>query len=136
MKRRGFTLIEVVVSLALLGIGLLVIIELFSGGLRLGRVSEEYTKAAHYGRMKLDELSLKPAIEEGVEEGEFNEDYRWRIETKRVNLLPFEGETDFKPPVELFQVKIDVFWRSGLKERSVRLESYRTIPLKADEKKS
>ncbi len=136
MNKRGFTLIEVVVSLALLGIGLMVIIELFSGGLRLGRVSEEFTQATHYGRMKLDELALKPPLEEGVEEGEIDQTYRWRIETKRVDLLPFERDTDFQPPVELFHVKVDILWKSGLKERSIFLESYRTIPSKTDEKKS
>jgi len=136
MERKGFTLIEVVVGLAILGVGLMVIIELFAGGLRLGRVSEEYTKAVNYSRMKLEELALKPPAEEGVEEGEFNETYRWKIETKRIDLLPFERDTDFKPPVELFHVKVDVIWKSGLKERSVGLESYRTIKLKSDEKKS
>ncbi|MDP2971632.1 MAG: prepilin-type N-terminal cleavage/methylation domain-containing protein [Deltaproteobacteria bacterium] len=136
MERKGFTLIEVVVGLAILGVGLMVIIELFAGGLRLGRVSEEYTKAVSYGRMKLEELTLKPPTEEGLEEGEFNETYRWKIETKRIDLLPFERDTDFKPPVEFFHVKIDVIWKSGLKERSVGLESYRTIRLKSDEKKS
>jgi general secretion pathway protein I len=134
--KNGFTLIEVVVGLAILGVGLMVIIELFAGGLRLGRVSEEYTKAVNYSRMKLEELALKPPAEEGVEEGEFNETYRWKIETKRIDLLPFERDTDFKPPVEFFHVKIDVIWKSGLKERSVGLESYRTIKLKSDEKKS
>ena len=134
--KNGFTLLEVVVALAILGVGLMVIIELFAGGLRLGRVSEEYTKAVNYSRMKLEELALKPPAEEGVEEGEFNETYRWKIETKRIDLLPFERGTDFKPPVELFHVKVDVIWKSGLKERSVGLESYRTIRLKSDEKKS
>lgn len=136
MKKKGFTLIEVVVGLAILGVGLMVIIELFAGGLRLGRVSEEYTKAVSYGRMKLEELTLKPPTEEGLEEGEFNETYRWKIETKRIDLLPFERDTDFRPPVELFHVKVDVIWKSGLRERSVGLESYRTIKLKSDEKKS
>jgi len=134
--KNGFTLLEVVVALAILGVGLMVIIELFAGGLRLGRVSEEYTKAVNYSRMKLEELALKPPAEEGVEEGEFNETYRWKIETKRIDLLPFERDTDFKPPVEFFHVKINVIWKSGLKERSVGLESYRTIKLKSDEKKS
>jgi len=55
---------------------------------------------------------------------------------KRIDLLPFERDTDFKPPVEFFHVKIDVIWKSGLKERSVGLETYRTIKLESDEKKS
>jgi prepilin-type N-terminal cleavage/methylation domain-containing protein len=47
---QGFTLIEVVVALTVLGVGLIVIIELFSGGLRLGRMAEEYTQAVSYAR--------------------------------------------------------------------------------------
>lgn len=49
-SRAGFTLIEVVVALAILSVGLTVIIELFAGGLRLARTSEEYTKAVKIGR--------------------------------------------------------------------------------------
>lgn len=135
MVRKGFTLIEVVVGLAILGMGLMVIIELFSGGLRVGRVSEEYTKAVNYGRGKLEELTLKPPVDEGVEEGKFNENYRWRVETKRMELLPFERDLNFKPPVECFHIKVNVIWKSGLEERSIGLESYRTIKLETEEKR-
>jgi general secretion pathway protein I len=123
---RGFTLIEVVVAMAILGIGLVVIIELFGGGLRLGRTSEEYTRAVGYARMKLEEVSLTQSLEEGVQEGEFNRDFRWQVEVKKVNLLPPTGlETDYRPPVELYQVRIQVIWNSGLRERTTGLESYR-----------
>ncbi|NWG02305.1 MAG: prepilin-type N-terminal cleavage/methylation domain-containing protein, partial [Syntrophaceae bacterium] len=52
MKAKGFTLIEVLLAVLILGIGLTLIIELFSGGLRLARTSEEYTRAVNYARMK------------------------------------------------------------------------------------
>jgi hypothetical protein len=47
-----------------------------------------------------------------------------------------ENKPDFKPPVQFFQVQIDVIWKSGAKDRSTRIESYRTIKPKDDEKKS
>jgi len=50
------------VALAILGIGLTVIIELFSGGLRLGMTSEEYTKAVNYARVKMEEVLSKQKI--------------------------------------------------------------------------
>jgi general secretion pathway protein I len=87
MRHRGFTLIEVVVAMALLAVGLTVIIELFSGGLRLGRTSMEYTKAVNYGRMKMEEIVVKQTMEEGSEEGKFDETFRWQIETKKVDRL-------------------------------------------------
>ncbi len=125
---------EVVVAMAILGIGLTVIIELFSGGLRLLRTSAEYTKAVNYARLKMEEMAVKPTLVEGSDEGEFDETYRWQVDVKRVDLLPEKNETDFTPPVELFQVKVHVLWKSGIKERSTVLETYRTIKLEEGQK--
>jgi general secretion pathway protein I len=137
MKREtGFTLIEVVVAMAILGIGITMMIELFSGSLRLVRTSGEYTKAVNYARVKMEEMTLKPTTNEGIEEGEFDKTYRWQVDVKRMDLLSATIETDYKPPVQLFQVKVHVVWKSGTKERSTVLETYRTIKLEEEEKKS
>jgi general secretion pathway protein I len=132
----GFTLIEVVVAMAILGVALTVIIELFSGGLRLARTSAEYTKAINYARIKMEEIAVKQTMEEGIQEGEFDHTFRWQVETKKMDVLPIEKGVDFRPPTELFQVKVNVLWKSGSKERSTRLETYRTIKLEDEEKKS
>jgi len=132
----GFTLMEVVVALAILGVGLTVIIELFAGGLRLARASVEYTKAVSYGRTKLAEMALKETIEEGSEEGEFDETYRWQVGVRKVDVLYFEQTTDYKPPAELYQIQVNIIWKSGFKERSTRIETYKTVQLKDEEKKS
>jgi general secretion pathway protein I len=129
----GFTLLEVVVAMAILGIGLTVILELFSGGLRLARTSVEYTQAVNYARMKMEEMRVKQTIEEGSEEGELDGTFRWQVETKRVDILPAQTGTDYKPPVDLFRVKVNVLWKSGTKERSTSLETYRVIKLQQEE---
>jgi general secretion pathway protein I len=132
----GFTLVEVVVALAILGVGLIVIIQLFSGGLRLGSASVEQTKAVRYARMKMEEIALKTAIEEGTEEGKFDETFRWQVDVKKVDLLGIDKSIAFEPPAEFFHVRIDVVWKSGLKERSTFIESYKTVIPRGDEKKS
>jgi general secretion pathway protein I len=135
-RNRGFTLIEVVVALAILGVGLTVIIELFSGGLRLARTSMEYTKAVNYARTKMEEFAVKPTIEEGTGEGESEDKvFRWQVAVKKVDLLSIDKSMDYKPPVELFQFKINVFWKSGSKERSTSLESLKVIKPGEDERK-
>jgi general secretion pathway protein I len=133
---KGFTLIEIIVALAILGIALTVIIELFSGGLRLGRFSKEYTNAVNYARMKMEEIESQENIEEGIVEGEFDPIFHWRVGMKKVDILPAEKSADFKPPVELFQIRVDVLWKSGSHERSASIESYRTIKGRDHEKKS
>ncbi len=137
MKRAtGFTLIEVVVAMAILGVGITLVIELLSGSLRLLRTSGEYTRAVNWGHVKMEEMLVKPVLNEGTEEGEFDQTYRWQVEVKRVDVLPARIETDFVPPVELYQVKIHVLWKSGTKERSTALETYRAMKLQEEEKKS
>ncbi len=133
---KGFTLIEVVVALAILGVGLTVIIELFSGGLRLARASMEYTMAVNYARTKMEEIAVKPVVEEGTEEGESNDKaFRWQVGVKKVDLLSIDKSVDYKPPIELFKVKIDIFWKSGSKERSMSIESLKAIKPEEGEKK-
>jgi len=133
---KGFTLLEVLVAVAILGVGLTIIIELLSGGLRLGRVSVEHTKAVNYARMKMEEIAVKQTMKEGSEEGEFDDTFRWQVVVKKMDLLPIENRPDFKPPANFFQIKVDVLWKSGSKERSTRMESYKTVKPEDDEKKS
>jgi general secretion pathway protein I len=129
LSTTGFTLIETVVALAILGIGLTVIIELFSGGLRLGRTSEEYTRAMGYARVKMEEITSKRNIQEGTDMGDFDKTFRWQVEVKKIDLLPAVKNLDLKdvkPPVDLFLVKVNILWTSGSKERSASLEMYKT----------
>jgi len=136
-ENSGFTLMEVVVAIAILGIGLTVIIELFSGGLRLGKVSEEYTRAVHYASLKLEEVAAQKTIEEGEEEGEFDTTFRWQVAVQKKDILLLDRGTEFKPPADFYHVRIRVFWMSGTKERSASLETYKTLKTsEADEKKS
>jgi general secretion pathway protein I len=133
IRNQGFTLIEVVVALAIMGIGLTVIIELFSGGLRLARVSEEYSKAVNYGRSKMEEVMIQPALVEGIEEGEFDDTYRWEVGIEKVEVLPVQENRDFEPPVDLFQIKIRVLWNSGSKTRSMTVESYKVHKIEEEQ---
>jgi general secretion pathway protein I len=134
-RDRGFTLIEVVVALAILGVGLIVIIELFSGGLRLARTSGEYTQAIGYARLKMEDLALARQVTEGIEEGEFDKNFRWQLEVKKVDVLPLEEAADFKLPIELYRIKMNVFWKSGSQERSAVIELLKVMKLPDHEAK-
>jgi len=134
--RNGFTLIEVVIAVAILGIGLTVIMELFSGGLRLARVSEEYTKAMNFASLKMEEIATQKTIEEGQAEGEFDKTFRWQVGVEKVDILPGDKGTEFKPPANLYHIRLLVLWKSGSKERSASLETYKTVKSGIDEKKS
>jgi general secretion pathway protein I len=134
-RKQGFTLIEVVVALAILGIGLTVIIELFAGGLRSAKVSKEYSTALNYGRSKMEEVMIQSTLKEGTEEGEFDDTFHWQLGVEKVDILPVEMDKDFKPPVELFQVTLTVNWKSGSKTRATVVKSYKALKVEEEEKK-
>jgi len=136
-REEGFTLIEIVVAMAVLGISLVLVIELFSGGLRLGRAAEEYTLAGQFARQKMEEISLNREVVEGVEEGEFEgTPYRWQVEVKKMDLLPVTMETDYRPPLDLFQIQLQIIWKSGNKERSTRIETFKAVKPEPNETQS
>jgi hypothetical protein len=74
-------------------------------------------------------------VEEGTQEGESEDKtFRWQVGVKKVDLLSIDKSVDYKPPIELYQVKIDVFWKSGTKEKSTSVESLKTVKPEEDEK--
>ncbi len=122
----GFTLIEVMVTLAILGIALTVIIELFSAGLRLARKSEDYSRAVFYGRQLIEELCLQDEISEKEEAGEFEGGYTWKYQMKPVSVLIDEDDDrDFS--VKVYTVKVVVSWPSGGIEKNIDFETLKTV---------
>ena len=134
-NRKGFTLIEVLVSVVLLGIGLTVILELFSGGLRSARISEEYTRAVWYGRTKMEEMLITGDLPEGMTEGTFDHQYSWKAEVKKSNpSIVQEMETMTALPTDLYQIVVTVTWPSGTRQRSLEIESLRAFKGEPGEK--
>jgi general secretion pathway protein I len=127
----GFTLLEVVVALAILGLGLVAVIQIFSGGLRLARATEEYSQAVHLAQAKLEEWRMAESLSEGEEEGEFNPRYRWWVGIRKVEVLPMEKK-EIQAPVELYQIQLKVRWETGGTEKAATFESFRLMKYRED----
>ncbi|MFN3477450.1 MAG: prepilin-type N-terminal cleavage/methylation domain-containing protein [Candidatus Methylomirabilales bacterium] len=113
----GFTLLEVVVAIALLGIVLATALELLAVGLRSVKASGDSTQAVLLARRKLDELplqELKPGAFNGASDG-----YRWTAE-----IVPEEQDTE-DLPARLFTVRVKVFWAGRGGEKSLELVTLR-----------
>ena len=119
---------EVLVAIAILGIGLGVLLELFSGGLRSARVSEEYTKALWYGKSKMEEVLSAKDFAEGVTEDAFNSQFSWKCEIIKANpSVGQEATVNATLPVDLYKVMVKVTWPSGQGQRTLEMESLRAF---------
>ena len=85
----GFTLLEVMASVAILGVSIVVIIQLFSGGLRLTRAMEEHTGAVILAMEKMTETILSEDLKEGQSSGTAENGLGWTVE-----ITPYDADRD------------------------------------------
>lgn len=114
----GFTLLEVVVAMALFAAGIVAVYQLYSGALRLAAGSRDATASSIYARQRMEEALLAPDPVEGVERGTFGGRYRWEVAT---SIAPREEET----PYDEVRVRVTVSWSDGADERAVDLSATR-----------
>ena len=58
MSKKGFSLLEILIALAVMLVGIVGVMSLFPVGLRASKVAENYTLAAILAQQKIDEAKL------------------------------------------------------------------------------
>lgn len=115
----GFTLLEVVVALAILSLAVVTAIQLFAGSLRLLKAAGEQQVATLLADQKAREVE---APVEGRETGTAGE-FTWE-RTIRSTEVPVELITLGTSPYHLYAVTVQVRWG----KRSVEVATLRTAP--------
>ncbi len=118
----GFTLVETLTAMMILAISLTAILQIFSGGLRASRVSDEYTRAIFHAREKMDEFLLLDRMRDEELQGTFPDGYEW---TARIVRMETENNTDEAAdlPVDLFGIVVTVFWNVGDQEKQFEIST-------------
>lgn len=119
----GFTLLEVVVAMTIVGIGVVTLLEVFSVGLRLGARSSVQTEALAYGRQIMDGILARPKLEDGAEKGTYQERARWTLQVQTVR--DSSTALTLGANLELKEVALDVMVDDGGRQRRVELKTLR-----------
>lgn len=108
----GFTLLEVIVAFALLGLALTLLLGSLSGAVRQVRGAEEAGRAALHAQSLLAQVGVGTALLPGVSEGEWDGGrYRWRLQVS-----PYVDPGRPQPAMtipgapRLMQLQLDVRW--------------------------
>jgi type II secretion system protein I len=124
VNERGFTLLEVLVALVILGTAVVAAIQGFAGGLRLLKLSADHQDAMQLADQKLREMTTPV---EGREEG--SEDrFQWTRTVTKVPTPELEGSVRGRRWGS-FEIDVRVKWDD--ERREVQLASLRTVPLDA-----
>jgi prepilin-type N-terminal cleavage/methylation domain-containing protein len=116
---RGFTLLEVLVALTILGVAIVAFMQLSSQGLRLLHLSDDYQQAVTVA----DRIArATDVVEEGADAGQEGR-FQWE---RRVSLVavPQELAPDAGPQLRLYALSVAVRWGRG---RTLELASLRTV---------
>lgn len=84
----GFTLLEVLVALTILGLGVVTLLQIFSLGLRLGARSSVHTETMTEGARVMDEMLARKRLPAGSESGILGTDARWQVQVQTMRDSP------------------------------------------------
>ena len=116
-EENGFTLVEILVTLAILGAVLPALLHAFASAARTQGLSDNSTTALYLLKFRMAEIEMAGYPDVGEETGEFgnNTRYSWRSIVEDIESEEVEN---------VRQVQVTVTWQHRNRERSMSMNTY------------
>ena len=127
-RSRGFTLIEIAVAVAILGVGVVTLQQIYQGSLRLQDRASRHNRAVLHARATMDALLFERHLTDRTEEQTTREGFRTHVLIRHAT--PEEGgeadrEFDIGSEVALRYLEVAVEWSDGGGVKNYTLKSLR-----------
>jgi len=131
VRRNGFTLLEVAIALAILGIGVVTTLQLFSGSLRLQARASREARAVLAARAAMDALLFQPEVRNQDSEEVTAEGFKRHILVRDATaedgfILP--DDDSFEPDFILKYLEVGIAWQDGVGDKAYTVRSMRIAP--------
>jgi prepilin-type N-terminal cleavage/methylation domain-containing protein len=120
--KRGFTLLEVLVAVMVLGTAVAAISGVLGTSMRNVGRAEDYQRVTLLSRSQMNELMTLPWKDGQTWNGQWAEGYRWRAQASRV--LPGSPAAQ-QAPYELMRMTLVGTWKTTRGEKTYTLETAR-----------
>jgi general secretion pathway protein I len=120
----GFTLVEVIVALAMLSLGLSVLLGMISSGLGRTASAERMAAAGSLAQSLLAEVGTELPIKMEERNGLFSDGYRWHLMMRLYDNTKEREERS----IGLYQISAEIAWDEGTERRSFALSTLRFGP--------
>jgi general secretion pathway protein I len=126
VQENGFTLLEVVVALAIAGLALVGLFRAGSGGLFAVDTAARAQEAVQRAQSHLAAVGRDAALVEGEFTGDDGAGYRWTLRVRPLTARQSLGQNGISAAtVTLFNVEVAISWAGSSGERSVVLRTLR-----------
>ena len=127
----GFTLLEIMVALAILSLGIVTVLELLAGSLNIGVKASRHTQAAIYAQNIMDRAFAQTMLEDGEERGEFPDGYSWvaRVQEVRLDDTSSRFQSNRPNQLDFFHLKeiaVQIAWEENGGAKTFTVRSLRT----------
>jgi prepilin-type N-terminal cleavage/methylation domain-containing protein len=125
--RGGFTLLEIAVALAILGVGIVSCLQIFGASLRMQSRASRESRAVMHARVAMDALLFQPDIRDHEEERDTAEGFHTHVLVRHATVEEGVDEhaLDLQSETSLRYLQVDVTWQDGVGAKSYTLKSLR-----------
>jgi len=120
----GFTLVEVIVALAMLSAGLSILLALISSGLRRTADAERIAEAGSLAQSLMAEVGTDLPIKLEQRDGQFPNGYRWHLKMQQYG----DAREREEWPIGVYLISTEVEWDDGAQRRAYALSTLRLGP--------
>ncbi|MDO9106247.1 MAG: type II secretion system protein [Methylovulum sp.] len=122
-QQRGFSLLEILIAFSILALSLGILLKIFSSGVNIAAVAEEYTAAVQIAESLMIRTGVETPLQAGETSGLDGEHYNWRVVVNPYVLPPDQVDVNALK-LALFKVDVTVSWGDGnTGERQIELST-------------
>ncbi|MGN6328585.1 MAG: type IV pilus modification PilV family protein [Rhodanobacter sp.] len=122
-RAAGFTLLEVLAAIALLGIAFAVLMQVTGGAIGLTGQAADASQAAMWARSKLDSAYVVEPLRPGRSAGRFDRKFQWQLDVTPWPAGAASGPTS----LQLYQLDLQVSWGAAAHPHTANFRTLRLL---------
>lgn len=123
-NEKGFTLLEIIVSMTILAGAVLTLVQMFSGSINQAVQADQYLNGVYLAQQKFSQLEIdnfKSDVPEGTFEN--HENYHWQVKVS-----PHDSALNNESSrIKIEKVSLRVYWEDRNQEKEVELVSLKIL---------